>query len=230
MCYSAEASLITGGVLICCGGVPALHMARPLGINALPLAVYPVFFGVQQMSEGILWLSLGGETPNPSVAAALVFLFFAYWVWPVWVPVSAAFLESDHQRRRLFLGLAGFGACLGAGLYLPALLQADALNIQVIRHSIHYGNATVLPGEVAGTATRLIYALVIVLPLIWSSHRGMRTFGYLILVSLLIGFAFASYAFTSIWCFLAAWLSIYILIVLRGLASDTDTAQRLEQG
>ncbi|TMV04770.1 hypothetical protein FGK63_16940 [Ruegeria sediminis] len=222
MCFSAQASFIAGAALVTCGGV-TLHMARQAGARYLPLASLPLVFGLQQVSEGVLWLSFD-TAAGPSLAAALVFLFFAYWFWPFWVPMSSAMIETDPRRRRVFSGIAVLGFCLGALLFLPVLLGPDKLDIYLMKHSIRYENAQMFPNEGAKLAARLVYAAVICAPLIGSSLPQLRGFGYLILASVAAGLLFASYAFTSIWCFLAAVISAYIYVVLRAVRSARPLA------
>ena len=62
---------------------------------------------------------------------------------------------------------------------------------------------------------RALYALVILLPLIYSSHVQVRHFGMLVALSLLISLNIYSYAFVSVWCFFAALLSLYLIYVFR---------------
>ncbi|SDC61564.1 DUF6629 family protein [Ruegeria marina] len=224
MCFSATASFVAGTVLIA-GGAVALRKTPDLGPRFLGFAAFPMFFGIQQISEGLLWLSLDGPDPVPPNAAALVFLFFAYWFWPVWVPLSSTLVEPDAARRRIFAGLSAFGFCLGAALYLPLLLTPQTLDISLVRHSIQYKNPGLFPGEAAKTAARLVYALVICLPLAGSSHAQVRIFGALIVASVAAGFVFAAYAFTSIWCFLAAMISGYIVYMVFVLAREDRSGE-----
>ncbi|MCU9838872.1 hypothetical protein OEZ49_13925 [Ruegeria sp. WL0004] len=230
MCFSATASFVAGTVLIA-GGAVSLRRARDLRSRFLGFGAFPLLFGIQQMSEGVLWLSLDSPDVAQPGGAALVFLFFAYWFWPFWVPLSAALVEPDRTRQRLFEGLSAFGFCLGAALYLPVLVDPDTLDICLVRHSIQYENPVMFPGEAAKTVVRLVYALVICLPLLGSSHRQVRIFGALIVASVAAGFVFAAYAFTSIWCFLAALISGYIVYMMYALARDDragDPARRTQ--
>ena len=60
MCFSATASFAAGTALSAVGG---LTLRKSQGKVELPLALVPLLFGVQQFSEGFLWLSLGGDLP-----------------------------------------------------------------------------------------------------------------------------------------------------------------------
>lgn len=219
MCFSATASFVAGAALIA-GGTVAFRKSADLGPRFLGFAVFPFFFGVQQLSEGLLWLTLDGPGPVAPGAAALVFLFFAYWFWPLWVPLSSALVEPDPFRRRIFWGLSAFGFSLGAVLFLPVLARPETLDIYLVKHSIQYENPSMFPGETAKIVARLIYAVVICPPLVGSSHPQIRIFGGLILASVVAGFVFAAYAFTSIWCFLAAIISGYIVYMMTAIGRE----------
>ncbi len=214
MCFSSQASFVAGAAIIACSGL-TIRLALQMGERFLPLASFPLFFGIQQLSEGFLWVSIDDPSANPSSAAALTFLFFAYLFWPFWVPLSAASIESDRRRRLIFQGVCGIGFCLGLLLYLPVLLSPANLDIGLAQHSIQYENIETFPSEITRNFARVFYALVICVPLVGSSDKGLRGFGYLIVVSVALGFFFASHAFTSIWCFVAAGLSAYIYFVLK---------------
>ncbi len=221
MCFSSEASFVAGAALVACSGL-TIRLAVRKGVRYLPLACLPLFFGLQQISEGFLWVSINTPDASQSVAAALVFLFFAYWFWPFWVPLSAALIEPSLRRRRFFQVICGLGFGLGMFLYLPVLWAPDTLDIELSKHSIQYNNVRMFPTETTKIIARLLYALVICIPLVGSSDKGVRGFGYLIVASVAAGFLFASYAFTSIWCFFAAILSVYILYVLRYGKPEAD--------
>lgn len=214
MCFSAEASFLTGAALVACGGLTIGRAVRG-DRSYLALACLPLLFGVQQISEGMLWLALEADPPVATRGPMLVFLFFAYWFWPVWVPMSAAMIEPNLRRRRLFRICGGLGAALGAVLYLPVLLRPEVLEIAIVHHSIRYANPELFPHETAKVVVRFVYGAIICLPLLSSSVREVRLFGWLILASVVFGFLFVAYAFTSVWCFIAAVISAYIFFVVR---------------
>ncbi|WP_293678639.1 DUF6629 family protein [uncultured Phenylobacterium sp.] len=55
MCFSATASFSAGAALLVIGTVTARRAQRP---RKLPFALIPVLFGVPQLIEGALWLSV----------------------------------------------------------------------------------------------------------------------------------------------------------------------------
>ena len=73
-------------------------------------------------------------------------------------------------------------------------------------------------GIVPYTVIRVVYAGIVCLPLLFSSEKQIRIFGVIITLSVIAGFAFAQYAFTSVWCFMAAIVSGYILVAMRSVS------------
>lgn len=58
MCFSATASFTAGTALSAVGG---LTLRKSRGKAELPLALVPLMFGIQQLSEGVLWVSLRND-------------------------------------------------------------------------------------------------------------------------------------------------------------------------
>ncbi len=52
MCFSATASFTAGAALTAVGGF-TVHKSQ--GKIELPLALVPLLFGIQQLTEGVLW-------------------------------------------------------------------------------------------------------------------------------------------------------------------------------
>ena len=61
MCFSATASFTTGLLLLALGTVTLRMAQRPI---ERPDAAIPLLFGVQQLSEGLVWLGLTGGPPG----------------------------------------------------------------------------------------------------------------------------------------------------------------------
>jgi hypothetical protein len=115
MCFSASASFGASAVL---GVIGVATVAKARTVPQRLFASIPLVFAVQQLTEGILWLSLRdtGSDLNQSFFT-YTFLVFAMMVWPVLIPLSIRVLETDAKRKRimnllLFVGLFVF---LGVG-------------------------------------------------------------------------------------------------------------------
>jgi hypothetical protein len=90
MCFSASASFIAGTVLLAVGAVTvrkAQHKAE------LPFAAIPLLFGVQQLIEGVIWLTFRFDAPLLNPAMTFVYSLFSHVLWPFYVPLSALLLE-----------------------------------------------------------------------------------------------------------------------------------------
>lgn len=61
MCFSAEANFIVGGSLIIVG---AAIIKKVRNDKDLPVALIPLIFAAQQITEGLLWISLTHEDLN----------------------------------------------------------------------------------------------------------------------------------------------------------------------
>lgn len=213
MCFSSTASFVAGGVLIPLGGV-ALAQAWRTDRRYLVLAAFPVLFGVQQIVEGVLWRSLDDPGLPVSHAAAMVFLFFAYLLWLVLTPLAVFLVEERVWLRRVFLGVAVFGAAYGLSLFVPLLVNPDWLTVDLARNSILYDTRLIHDDVVSKTVLRVAYAGMICLPLLACTAPGVRVFGVLVTLSVLVAFLFATHAFTSIWCYFAAVVSAWITIMV----------------
>ncbi len=75
MCFSAEASFGAATVITTIG---VLSFKKAKGTDLRLLAMIPVFFGIQQFSEGILWLSSRYEQfAGMEKTSTYAFIFFA---------------------------------------------------------------------------------------------------------------------------------------------------------
>ncbi|WP_411868069.1 hypothetical protein [Vulcanococcus limneticus] len=226
MCFSSTASF-TAAVVLGPLGLLAVRQARRSGQEgSLPLALTPLLFAVQQASEGVLWLRL--ENPALSAAtdsgagaltraAALLFLFFAYGLWPAWMPwVALRFLDSrlEPWRRQVFKGLGLLGLLLGLGLWLPLAIDPDRLELLVVNGSIHYAPTLLASGVISHGLGTSLYALLVSLPLLLGPSPRLRVCGVLLLLAFALAQLAYLYAFTSVWCYFAALLSALVLWVV----------------
>lgn len=219
MCLSASVSFFAGSLLLPIGAY-TLTKAQGRDSRYLPLAGFPLLFGVQQLIEGALWIGLEGDSPQLQSSAALGFLFFAFFLWPILVPFAAWRLETDDCKRDWMTTAIVLGVLLGSVLYLPLLLDETRLMPAIARHSIAYHSFLITDAYIPRVAICLAYALLVGLPLVFSSRPAVKSYGVLLLISVLFSALFFHYAFTSIWCFFAAFLSLYSLRILRELPAS----------
>ena len=205
MCFSAEASFVAAAAL---GGSGAVLTNKFAGTKKVWLAATALLFGVQQAAEGVLWLAIrSGEYPNIwGLGAQYLFLFFAYMLWPVWMPMAFMAAEKQLWRKRVM------GLCLipGVAFFLVFGLHMifDELSLaQIINCSISYGESPL--------GYRLVYAAGGLIPFFVSSIPRMWILGLLIGVAFGVADYLYFYAFTSVWCFFAAVIVIGFFFLLK---------------
>ncbi|WP_394353509.1 DUF6629 family protein [Pedobacter foliorum] len=93
MCFSAPASFAAGVGLLLVGSI-AMIKAKTAAQRVL--ACIPIFFAMQQVIEGVLWLALSHAAyARWSDLVMYLFLAFAQTVWPILVPLSMLLFEKD---------------------------------------------------------------------------------------------------------------------------------------
>lgn len=92
MCCSAAASFGVAATLLPVGAY-CLASAWWKNRMYLALAAIPVLFGLQQVCEGVVWVSAGRGDLETAHPATMAFLFFALALWEVWVPLAFAAIE-----------------------------------------------------------------------------------------------------------------------------------------
>ncbi len=219
MCFSPEASFALGTVLLPAGAY-CVRTAVKRNASWLPLALTPLLFGVQQVSEGLVWVGLRSEEATLVRPASLIFLFFGLALWPFWMPLAAAWIESRPAARRVWFAMAVLGLGWFVLLYLPILYDPDRyLTTRVEHHSIAYDYTEVpVVRAVPPELFRFIYAIIGGLPLIGCSDGRVRVFGILLGVAAVVSRLVFVYAFASVWCFFAAALTLYLCHALTRIA------------
>ena len=136
MCFSAEASF-AGGVIISAIGVAVVtKVHKP---SQLLFASIPLFFGLQQFTEGVLWLTI----PNPEYAgiqkiATYLFLVMADVLWPTLIPLSILMMESNARKRKIMRLLLIAG--LSVSIYYTFCLLFLNVTPQIMGYHIKYNS------------------------------------------------------------------------------------------
>jgi hypothetical protein len=232
MCFSATASF-TAAALLVPVGIAATRSARAQtpwpgpGAGRLALAVSPLIFALQQAIEGVVWLGVEQHPSAPfTETAALAYLFFAYAFWPVWIPFAALRFGGERTPAaprwalRLLLGL---GLALGVTLWLPLLHASGPLTPEVVQGSLHYRTGLVFADQRLNDLGRGLYVAIICLPLLLAASRGLVTFAVALLGAVALAEAFYGQAFTSVWCYFSAVLSVLILWIV---STEPDASAR----
>ncbi len=207
VCFSAKASFIAAGVLLPIG-VVAVRRVRDRRL--LPLAATPLLFAAQQLSEGVLWLHLEdapfGKSPT---AIAQVFLFFALFVWPAFVPFALLSAERRPERRPPLKVVWAIGAALGAYLMACSALRPSYSCIAF--GNLYYAVAVDTPLK---PLTPFVYVTSVLAPMIVSSLPGTKVLAAVTVVSFSIAGILFRAGFASVWCFFAAVLSGITTVVV----------------
>lgn len=206
MCFSATASFTVAAATAAVGFAAVRQVRhRP----ELFLAVVPLLFAAQQVTEGLLWLQLSGDGDSGTVAAlSFAYLLFANILWPAYTAVAVLLIEPDPRRRRIFGAIAVIGSALS--IYLLAGLIGDPVSAGIRNHSIGYS------GEPNPLSWQQIpYLVCVCAPLLLSSHRIIQVFGAVVLAGFLVSAYAYAVTFVSVWCFFAAANSTLIYFYFR---------------
>tara|TARA_R110001606_G_C15403585_1_gene653694 strand:+ start:8452 stop:9093 length:642 start_codon:yes stop_codon:yes gene_type:complete len=199
MCFSATASFTAGASLSILGVVTLKKTQRKTDI---PVAMIPLLFGVQQIIEGVLWLSFRFDQPLLNVSMTYAFTLFSHVLWPIFVPFAIGFMEPVAWRKKVISVFLLIG--MTAGLYLlylvikfPVVSVADE---NIVYQSPHFYEIFVMVLYLAATCVSAFF----------SSYKMINIFGVLALLFFMIAYWFYTVAFFSVWCFFSAILSVII--------------------
>lgn len=200
MCFSASASF-TAAALLSVAGTAAVVKNYKVK-KALPIAIIPLIFAIQQVIEGMLWLNIQGEWGYTLVFTYL-FLFFALFWWPAYAPLSVYLLEDNPRRKHILMGLSGAGVMLGIALYGAFIM--DPVPATVVNSCLYYDYTTPF-----GTLAIVVYGLTTIVAGLISSNRNIRFLYFVFWILALIAWRLYLVNFTSVWCFFAAIVSAII--------------------
>ena len=219
MCFSATASFSAGVVLL---GLGALTLKSARSPRELPFAAIPLLFAIQQLSEGVIWLTFRYEAPQLNTVMTHVYSFFSHVLWPAYVPLAVLLIEPPGRRRRVLLAFVATGGAVGA--YLLYILVTFPVVSRPIGQHIEY----VSPHFFAAVVMTLYLLSTTVSPIL-STHRMVMVFGVLALLSFGAVYFFYAIWFISVWCFFAALLSavVYLHFVLRDAKRSRSTENSL---
>jgi hypothetical protein len=205
MCFSATASFSAGALLL---GIGTLTLRSALAVHqlqALPFAAIPLLFALQQLIEGVIWLSFSHEAPLLNSVMTHVYSFFSHVLWPVYVPVAVLLMEPEGWRRRALIAFVAAGVAVGA--YLLYVLVAFPVASKPTGQHIEYDSP-----HFSAAVTMTLYLLSTALSPLLSTHRMVGVFGVLALLSFGAAYAFYATWFISVWCFFAALLSAVVYL------------------
>ena len=207
MCFSAGASFGASAVILGLGVVSIRKVVKPAQFL---FASIPFIFGLQQISEGFLWLSFTHQQfawLNKSMI--YVFQFFAQVLWPLWLPLSVMMVEPAGKNRNILKIFVGIGAAVS--IWLGYSVFWGGVEASIESHHIAYVRQV---PDIFTPLTGLLYLIVTVAPSFFSSVKRMWLLGTTVFISYIITAIFYSGNVISVWCFFASLISIAVLLVM----------------
>ena len=209
MCFSATASLSASGVI---GAIGAGTIRKADPADRL-FAIIPILFAIQQVFEGIIWLGFSMRAfEHLRTIATMVFLIFAWAIWPAYIPFAIASLETDEKRKGILNSLRIPGLIAGIGAIIPIFISGPQPHIMDFH--IDYSLQSNIPNQTILMAYNAMYLLCTLVPMFISSRKGMTAYGLANLLGLIIAGMFYQSSVPSTWCFFSAIFSIMIFRII----------------
>jgi len=198
MCFSATASFVAGTVLSAVGVVTITKAKRKAEI---PFAMIPLLFGIQQLTEGLVWLSFRFGALWLNTTTTFVYSLFAYTFWPMYVPFAVRLLETVPWRKKLLSLFQLVGVAVSAYLlyfHIQVPTTSQVINKSIVYAAPHFDIFWVL----------VFYFTATCISALFSSHKLVNIFGVLVFISAIVSYRFYAASFVSVWCYFAAILSV----------------------
>ena len=207
MCFSAQADLVGGVVLVAIGFDAVRHVDDQR--DHLAFAALPLLLGAHQLDEAFVWWGLQGHiNAHVGEVALWLYLLFAFVVLPVYVPLAIRALEPPGRRRKTMTGFAGLGALVSVAL-LAAMLGGP-VTARLGDHHLSYGIHLH-----AGLGIVTAYVLATCGSAIFSGYRHIAIFGVVNLIAVAALAHVEIDGFASLWCAWAALTRVAIALHLR---------------
>lgn len=223
MCFSATASFGASAVL---GTVGIIAVTKAKTNPQRAFASIPFLFAMQQLSEGLLWLSLkNADMTSWQSSLTYIFLMFAMVIWPFWVPFTIWQLENNAKRKKIIQKFVWIGATVAIGVCFilirypvqvvsPFCFNCPGTPSPTPRDHLHYEFA--IPPLVKNliVAFSVLYIAATIITPFLSGIKKMKWLGVVFLASYLFAIGFYRGFVISVWCFFAALLSFVVLWII----------------
>ena len=181
----------------------------------------PLLFGFQQVVEGVLWLTLPQEGPEPIVRAAAFAFCLVASLWPTIFPLALLVRPQDRIRKALLTCLLVLGVALTA--YTLFFIFVGGASARVHHLSIRY------EGHLPYMAiVRTLYLFVMTATGLLSRYRSIRIFVVLSFLAYVVSMFLYATTLPSVWCFFSAWISFCIVMHLRAQRADAEDLPQLD--
>lgn len=218
MCFSPEADMVAGVVVLGIGFDAALHAGRQPA--AIATSAIPVLLGLHQIDEAFVWWGLQGHVPESVGRTAMwIYLSIALVVLPTLVPALMLWIEPERARRWRMVPFALLGLVTAAVILETMLAGRPGVRLAHLHlaYSIGLRHGVTVIG---------CYIVAMCGPLLLSSMRWFRWFGVANLVAVVTLAILVADGFTSLWCLYAALVSAGIAWHLRSNTSQREVYQR----
>ncbi len=167
-------------------------------------AILPMLFALHQFTQGFVWLGVNHLIGARALhMAENIFVFYAQGLLQFLIPLAIWLLEPTGIRKKLIWVLMIIGGLLT--IYTLWGLSVQPTYVSVNNNALEYINPWTNHRWVA-----VIYVLTTCGSLILSSSIAIQLFGWLNLMGLTVVSLIKPYAFTSVWCFYAAVVSVLL--------------------
>ncbi len=223
MCFSATASFGASAVLSIVG---IIAVTKATTNPQRTFAAIPLLFALQQLSEGLLWLSLkNADLASWQSSITYIFLVFAMAIWPFWIPFSIWLLENDTRRKKMIQKFVWIGAAVAIGVcfilfsYPVQVVTPFCFNCPdspslTPRDHLHYEFAIPSMVKKLIVAFSALYIAATIITPFLSGIKKMKWLGVVFLASYLFAIGFYRGFVISVWCFFAALLSFVVLWII----------------
>lgn len=212
MCFSLLAS-VSAGATLTVAGVATWRTAGQR--SERPLALIPILFGVQQLTEGAVWWSLDHHEVAVTTVSSFVYMLFSHVLWPCFVPFAVLRMEVVAWRRRVLTACLVLGVAVGLRLLYtmvgtPSIAQVTGSSLQYDRPSL---------------VVIALYLLATCGGALFSSRRLLMIMGIAALGLALVTLWLYLAVFVSVWCFFSAILTVVIVVYFWSLSRSGRSAQ-----
>ena len=218
MCFSASASFIAGGVLSAVGVVTIKKTEKK---SEIPFASIPLLFGIQQIIEGVIWLTFNNSNMELNGVMTFIYSVFSHVLWPIFVPLSIILLEVVFWRKKVMFTLWIAGTAVALFLFYNLFAFPITARIEyhhIVYFSPHFYIYTVMGFYVAATCVSSMF----------SSNKIIKILGVTALVAFTISYLFYKVSLISVWCFFAAIVSIIIYGYFKNKITEGLTQNNLK--
>jgi len=241
MCFSAQASF-TAGTLLSLAGLYNLSQVQNRGKKSMnatqraaltAFAAVPLLFGLHQLSEGWVWL----EPTN--LLAIRLFAYTAWTFWPLYISSTCCWMEFQRpaslpqepqpwarwtrarfsvpfRQRQLCVNV--FLAVLCYLVFTYCLWAVEPLSVNTDHGRMEYKTCqkyTEAVPEWQNKLGRAVYTYSVVASLFFSSLPYAWILASITGVSAAVSYYLWEGQFESTWCYFAAFISSFILVMVR---------------